>query len=61
MSLACSDSIDWTSTLADGPVIAMHQDAKLARDSQGRMYRVRVTRFPANSGQKSKVTLDFVD
>jgi hypothetical protein len=50
-----SDSVDWTRTLADGTVVAMHQDAKLARDSQGRMYRENVTRFPANSGLKSSV------
>jgi hypothetical protein len=50
-----SDSIDWTHTLEDGTVIAMHQDAKLARDGQGRIYRENVTRFPANSGQKSVV------
>ena len=50
-----SDSIDWTRTLGDGSVIATHQDAKLARDSQGRVYRERVTRFPANSDQKSRV------
>jgi hypothetical protein len=41
--------------LEDGSVVATHQDAKLARDSQGRIYRENVTRFPANSDQKSKV------
>jgi len=50
-----SDSIDWTRTLEDGSVIATHQDAKLARDSQGRVYRERVTRFPANSDRKSRI------
>jgi hypothetical protein len=50
-----SDSIDWTRTLEDGSVVATHQDAKLARDGQGRIYRENVTRFPANSDQKSKV------
>ncbi|MGB7731101.1 MAG: hypothetical protein WBL50_23975 [Candidatus Acidiferrum sp.] len=50
-----SDSIDWTRTLEDGSVVAMHQNAKLARDGQGRIYREKVTRFPANSGQKSRV------
>ncbi len=50
-----SDSIDWTRALEDGSVVATHQDAKLARDGQGRIYRENVTRFPADSGQKSKV------
>ena len=50
-----SDSIDWTRTLEDGTIVATHQDAKLARDSQGRIYRENVTRFPANSAQKSRV------
>ena len=50
-----SDSIDWTRTLGDGSVIATHQDARLARDSQGRVYRERVTRFPANSDRKSRI------
>jgi hypothetical protein len=50
-----SDSIDWTRTLEDGSVVATHQDAKLARDGQGRIYRENVTRFPANSDQKSMV------
>ena len=50
-----ADSIDWTRTLEDGSVLATHQDAKLARDREGRVYRERVTRFPANSDQKSRV------
>jgi hypothetical protein len=50
-----SDSIDWTRTLEDGSIVATHQDAKLARDGQGRIYRENVTRFPANSDQKSRV------
>lgn len=50
-----SDSIDWTRTLEDGSIVATHQDAKLARDSQGRIYRENVTRFPANSEEKSRV------
>jgi hypothetical protein len=48
-----SDSVDWTRTQEDGSVVAMHADAKLAPDSQGRIYRENVSRFPANSGQKS--------
>jgi hypothetical protein len=50
-----SDSIEWTRTLEDGSVVAMHQDASLARDGQGRIYRENVTRFAANTGQKSRV------
>jgi hypothetical protein len=50
-----SDSIDWTRILEDGSVVATHQDARLARDGLGRIYRENVTRFPASSGQKSTV------
>lgn len=42
------DSIDWTLRLEDGTVIIKHLDANLARDSQGRIYRERVTFVPAN-------------
>jgi hypothetical protein len=55
-----SDSIDWTRTLEDGSVLALHQDAKLARDGQGRVYREKSTRFPANSDQKSRVLAIFI-
>lgn len=48
------DSIDWTHTIENGTVIAMHQDAWLARDSDGRIYRENVTRFPANSDGHSE-------
>jgi hypothetical protein len=50
-----SDSVDWTRTLEDGSTVATHQDAKLARDSQGRIYRENVTRFAVSSDQKSRV------
>lgn len=50
-----TDSVDWTRILEDGSEVATHHDARLARDSQGRIYRERVTRFPANSDQKSHV------
>jgi len=49
------DSIDWTRTLEDGTVVTTHLDAKLARDSQGRIYRERVSFIPANSDEHSKV------
>lgn len=48
------DSIDWTHTLENGAVVAMHQDAWLARDNDGRIYRENVTRFPANSDGHSR-------
>lgn len=50
-----TDSVDWTRVLEDGSAVARHHDAKLARDSQGRIYRENVTGVPANSGQKSHV------
>src|SRR5208282_4061357 len=40
-----TDSVEWTRTLEDGTVVATHLDAKLARDSQGRIYRERVSLF----------------
>lgn len=49
-----SDSVDWTRNLEDGTVIATHLDAKLARDSQGRIYRERVSFVPASSNQPSR-------
>lgn len=49
------DSIQWTRNLEDGTTVATHQDARLARDSEGRIYRENVTRFPANSDRKSRV------
>jgi hypothetical protein len=50
------DSGNWTRVLEDGSEVAMHYDAKLARDAQGRIYRERASQFPANSDQKSRVT-----
>jgi hypothetical protein len=49
------DSIDWTRTLEDGTVVSTHLEARLARDSQGRIYRERVSFVPANSEEHSKV------
>lgn len=48
------DSVDWTRNLEDGTVVATHLDAKLARDSQGRIYRERVPFAPANSNEPSR-------
>lgn len=50
-----TDSVDWTRVLEDGSEVATHHDARLARDSQGRIYRERVSILPANSSQKSHV------
>jgi len=55
-----TDSVEWTRTLEDGTVVATHLDAKLARDSQGRIYRERVSFVPANSGQRSKPRVIFL-
>jgi hypothetical protein len=49
------DSIDWTRHLEDGTVQTVHLDAKLARDSQGRVYRERRSFVPASTGQESKL------
>jgi hypothetical protein len=49
------DSVNWTRVLEDGSEVAMHHEAKLARDSQGRIYRERVSILPANSNQKSHI------
>jgi hypothetical protein len=48
------DNIEWTRTLEDGSAITTHLFATLARDSQGRIYRERVSFVPANSDQKSR-------
>ena len=48
------DSVDWTRNLADGTTVATHLNAKLARDSQGRIYRERVSFVPLNSNQQPK-------
>jgi hypothetical protein len=48
------DSIDWTRTLEDGSVVTTHLTAIVARDSQGRIRRERVTFVPANSSEPSK-------
>jgi hypothetical protein len=48
------DSIDWTRTLEDGSVVTTHLTATVARDSQGRIRRERVTFVPANSNEQSR-------
>src|SRR5271170_5003463 len=49
------DSIEWTRTLEDGSVVTTHLTALVARDSQGRIRRERVSFVPANSNEQSKV------
>src|SRR5271163_481171 len=49
------DSIEWTRTLEDGSVVSTHLTALVARDSQGRIRRERVSFVPANSNEQSKV------
>src|ERR1700691_2327235 len=50
------DSIEWTRTLEDGSVVTTHLTAMVARDSEGRIRRERVTFVPANSNAQSKPT-----
>jgi hypothetical protein len=46
-------STEWAQPVADGSTIAKHLEAKLARDSHGRIYRENHTFVPANSNLKS--------
>ena len=47
------DCIEWTRTLEDGTTVALHLEAVVARDSQGRIYRERHNFVPANSHDTS--------
>src|SRR5580658_7550782 len=49
------DSIEWTRKLEDGSLVTTRLTALLARDSQGRIRRERVSFVPANSNEQSKV------
>jgi hypothetical protein len=49
------DTIEWTRNLEDGSVLTTHLSAKVARDSQGRIYREHVTFVPVNTDQQSRV------
>ena len=49
------DSIEWARRLEDGSVVTTHLTALVARDSQGRIRRERVSFVPANSNEQSKV------
>ena len=46
---------DWTRVLADGSTLQLHLTARLARDSQGRMYRERRSFMPGNSGDQTRL------
>ena len=48
-------STEWTRPVADGSTITRHLEAKLARDSQGRLYRENHTFVPSNSKQKAPI------
>ena len=48
------DSIEWARTLEDGSAVTTHLTATVARDSEGRIRRERVTFVPANSNEQSK-------
>jgi hypothetical protein len=56
------DSIEWTRTLEDGSSVTTHLTALVARDSEGRIRRERVSFVPANSNQQSKpIEITIVD
>jgi hypothetical protein len=44
-----STSTDWTRTLEDGSTLMLHLDARIVRDSQGRVYRENRHFVPAGS------------
>jgi len=46
---------DWTRILEDGSTVKVYLEASLARDTQGRMYRERVSFVPEGSNQKSRL------
>ena len=54
MPFSGRDNIEWTRDLGDGNSVTTHLFAALARDSQGRIYRERVSFVPANSDQQSR-------
>lgn len=58
---AATDAIDWTRTLADGSTVALHLDAKVARDSQGRVYRERHNFVPEGSQDRAAYEIHLMD
>jgi len=60
--LTGKSSVQWTRTLEDGSTVTVQEQANLARDSQGRMYRERRSFVPVNSDRESPLTeLQFFD
>lgn len=52
---SANTSTEWTRTLEDGGTVTLHLTARLARDSQGRVFRERRTFVPAGSDKESKL------
>jgi hypothetical protein len=46
---------DWTRVLEDGSIVKVYLEARLARDSQGKVYRERRTFVPEGSTAKSRL------
>lgn len=49
---SANTSTEWTRTLEDGGAVTLHLTARLARDSQGRVFRERRTFVPAGSDKE---------
>jgi hypothetical protein len=55
-------STDWTRTLDNGSTQTLHLDARLARDSEGRVYRERHNFVPAGSSRSAPLyEIDLFD
>jgi hypothetical protein len=52
---SANTSTEWTRALEDGSTVVTQLQAKLARDSRGRVYRENHVFVPANSDQKSPI------
>jgi hypothetical protein len=50
-----TDIIDWTRKLEDGSLVTTHLYAKVARSSEGRIYRERRSFVPAGSDEQPKL------
>jgi hypothetical protein len=62
MPLTGKSNVQWTRTLEDGSTVTVKEQANLARDSQGRMYRERRAFEPADSDRPSPLMeLQFFD
>lgn len=58
---SANDTIEWTRTLADGSSLALHLDATVARDSQGRVYRERHNFVPEGSQDRAAYEIHLLD